>query len=89
MMFAFKFIAVQEYIHIKQHKESQTHQNNCQVCHTIFQAGKYQVFEVPDVYCYNPPPLTRYKSDKEQYNYLYFKDTTPSELYNRPPPVIS
>ncbi len=89
-MFAFKLIAVQEFVHIKQHKAEKLHQENCQICHTIFQVGKFQAFDTPETFDFHiPVSITKFKLEPELYNFLYFHEINPSELFNRPPPVIS
>ena len=89
LIVAFKLVAVQEYIHIKEHQEKQVHQENCQVCHTIFQIGKFQSFDEPQVFQFVFYPLTKETQLRfNSYEFLYFQKINFSELYNRPPPCI-
>ncbi|MDR2121615.1 MAG: hypothetical protein LBP34_00685 [Flavobacteriaceae bacterium] len=85
----FKLIVVQEYVHIKQHQEKQVHQDDCQVCHTIFQVGKCPVSE-PDTYDLKLLSFTEPCQPVEiQYGFIYYNDISISELHNRPPPAFS
>ncbi|WP_128330749.1 hypothetical protein [Apibacter sp. HY039] len=87
IMLAFKLIAVQEFIHIEQHKQEQVHQDHCSVCQTIFQIGKFQNAEPVEISHFSFVHTSNHTELYQiQYKSIFINEKLFNKLHNRPPP---
>ncbi|MCO6564440.1 MAG: hypothetical protein J6581_03235 [Apibacter sp.] len=81
---------MQEYIHLEQHKENKISHEQCQQCHTIFNFGKFQLFDVPESYDYViQQNFLIVDLPDDIYNFIFYKNINQSDHFNRPPPIFA
>jgi hypothetical protein len=92
LMLTFKLFAVQECVHIQQHKQEHfSYKDTCPICVNIFKIGQNTSFEPADFAKIFTKPNVFYCQEKIIFTdkFLFVNPLPFNRFFNRPPPQFS